>query len=241
MSSLDLVVVVLCSVAGFTLQGAVGYGMGILGTPILILIDPRLVPGPVLASTMVFTLMVTVRERRGIDLGGVGWALAGRIVGTLPAAAVLAVLPESQLSRVFGLMVILAVAISVSGVDVRPRPSTLLAGGALSGLMGTVAAIGGPPIALLYQHASGARFRGTLSSLFFVGTFISIVALVPAGRFGGSELRLTLLLLPGAAFGFLVSRRLASRLDRGYTRPAILAVAAMAGLIVVVRSFVSSG
>ncbi len=241
MSSLDLVVVVLCSVAGFTLQGAVGYGMGILGTPILILIDPRLVPGPVLASTMVFTLMVTVRERRGIDLGGVGWALAGRIVGTLPAAAVLAVLPESQLSRVFGLMVILAVAISVSGVDVRPRPSTLLAGGALSGLMGTVAAIGGPPIALLYQHASGTRFRGTLSSLFFVGTIISIVALVPAGRFGGSELRLTLLLLPGAAFGFLVSRRLASRLDRGYTRPAILAVAAMAGLIVVVRSFVSSG
>ena len=241
MSSLDLAVVVLCSVAGFTLQGAVGYGMGILGAPILILIDPRLVPGPVLASTMVFTLMVTLRERHGIDLGGVGWALAGRVVGTLPAAAVLAVLPQHELSRVFGLMVILAVAISVSGVRVRPRPSTLLAGGVLSGLMGTVAAIGGPPIALLYQHASGARFRGTLSSLFFVGTIISIVALVPAGRFGGSELRLTLLLLPGAAFGFLVSRRLASRLDRGHTRPAVLAVAAIAGLIVVVRSFVSPG
>ena len=157
-------------------------------------------------------MMVTVRERRGIDLGGVGWALAGRIVGTLPAAAVLAVLPQSQLSRVFGLMVILAVVISVSGVHVRPRPSTLLAGGVLSGLMGTVAAIGGPPIALLYQHASGTRFRATLSSLFFVGTIISIAALVPAGRFGGPELRLTLLLLPGAAFGFLVSRRLASRL-----------------------------
>ena len=241
MSSVELAVVVLCSVAGFTLQGAVGYGMGILGTPILILIDPRLVPGPVLASTMVFTLMVTVREHRGIDLGGVGWALAGRVVGTLPAAAVLAVLPQGQLSRVFGLMVVLAVVVGVSGVHVRPRPSTLLAGGVLSGLMGTVAAIGGPPIALLYQHASGARFRGTLSSLFFVGTIISIAALVPAGRFGGHELRLTLLLLPGAAFGFLVSRRLASRLDRGYTRPAVLAVAAIAGLIVVVRSFVSLG
>ena len=239
MSPLDIAVVVLCSVVGFTLQGAVGFGMGILGTPILILIDPRLVPGPVLASTMVFTLMLSVRERRGIDLGGVGWALAGRVAGTLPAAAVLALLPQSQLSRVFGVIVIAAVAMSVSGVRVRPRPATLLAGGVLSGLFGTVAAVGGPPIALLYQHASGTRFRGTLSGLFFVGTIISLAALVPAGRFGGSEVRLTLFLLPGALFGFLASRRLASRLDGGYTRPAVLAVAAVAGLIVVVRSFVA--
>ena len=239
MSTVDLAVIVLCSVAGFTLQGAVGYGMGILATPILMLIDPRLVPGPVLASTMVFTLMLSVRERRGIDLGGLGWALAGRIAGTFPAAALLAVLPQNELSRVFGLMVILAVAISMSGVHVRPRPPALLAGGVLSGLMGTVAAVGGPPLALLYQHASGERIRGTLSSLFLVGTIISIAALVPAGRFGAPELRLALFMLPGAVFGFLVSRRLASRLDRGYTRPAVLAVAAIAGVIVVVRSFVA--
>ena len=239
MSSLDLAVVVSCSVVGFTLQGAVGFGMGILGTPILLLVDPRLVPGPVLASTMVFTLMVTVRERRGIDLHGLGWALAGRVAGTLPAAALLAALPGNALSRVFGLMVVLAVAISVCGVRVRPRPATLLAGGALSGLLGTVAAVGGPPIALLYQHASGARFRAALSSLFLVGTLISIAALALAGRFGGPELRLTLFLLPGALFGFLAPRRIARRLDRGFTRPAVLAVAALAGLITVVRSFVA--
>ena len=239
MSTVELAVIVLCSVAGFTLQGAVGYGMGILATPILMLIDPRLVPGPVLASTMVFTLMLSVRERRGIDVGGLGWALAGRVAGTFPAAALLAALPQNQLSRVFGLMVILAVAISLSGVHVRPRPPALLAGGVLSGLMGTVAAVGGPPLALLYQHASGERIRGTLSSLFLVGTIVSIAALVPAGRFGAPELRLALFMLPGAVFGFLVSRRLASRLDRGYTRPAVLAVAAVAGVIVVLRSFVA--
>ena len=239
MSSVDLAVVVLCSVAGFTLQGAVGYGMGILGTPILILIDPRLVPGPVLASTMVFTLMVTVRERRGIDLGGVGWALAGRVVGTLPAAALLAVLPQNQLSRVFGLIVIAAVAISVSGVHVRPRPSTLLAGGVLSGLMGTVAAIGGPPIALLYQHASGEKFPGHPVGPLLCRHHHLYRGAGAGGALRGPELRLTLFMLPGAVFGFLVSRRLASRLDRGYTRPAILAVAATAGFIVVVRSFVA--
>jgi len=38
--------------------------------------------------------------------------------------------------------------------------------------------------------------------------------------------------------GFLLSRRIASRLDQGYTRRAVLAVASVAGLIVVARYFV---
>ena len=239
MSPSDAVLVVLCSVAGFTLQGAVGFGMGMLGSPLLLLIDSRFIPGPILASTMVFTGLLTLRERHAIDFGGVRWAMAGRFVGTLPAAAVLALVPAEQLNLLFGAMVLLAVVISVSGLHVEPRPATLLAGGALSGLMGTIAAVGGPPIALLYQHASGARVRGTLSSVFLVGTVLSLAALMLVGRFGRDELLLSLALLPGAAIGFLVSRRIASRLDRGYTRRAVLTVASVAGLVVVGRYFAS--
>ena len=237
MSPLDILVVLLCSAVGFTLQGAVGFGMGLLGSPILILVDARLVPGPILASTMVFTTLLTLRERRAVDLGGLRWAVAGRAAGTIPAAALLAVLPSDQLRLLFGGIVLFAVAISISGVHVEPRPVSLLVGGALSAIMGTIAAIGGPPMALLYQHAPGARVRGTLSSLFLVGTIISLAALVLVGRFGLAELQLTLALLPGALFGFIVSRRIASRLDQGYTRSAVLTIAAVAGLIVIVRYF----
>ena len=237
MSPSDLALVMLCSAVGFTLQGAVGFGMGMLGSPLLILIDPRFVPGPVLASTMVFTALLTVREHHAIDLGGLRWAVGGRLAGTIPAAALLALLPADRLSLLFGGIVLLAVAISASGLHVEPRPASLLACGALSGLMGTIASIGGPPMALLYQHAPGARVRGTLSGLFLIGTSMSLGALVLVGRFGRDELRLSLALLPGALFGFVVSRRLASGLDRGYTRRAVLTIAAVAGLVVVVRSF----
>lgn len=239
MSSFDTLVVMLCGAVGFTLQGAVGFGMGILGSPVLILIDSRLVPGPVLASSMVFTTLLAVRERRAIDVDGLRWAVVGRLAGTIPAAAVLAVLPADQLSLLFGGIVLLGVAISISGLHVEPRPVSLVVGGALSGLMGTIASIGGPPMALLYQHAAGARVRGTLSSLFLIGSIVSLVALTLVGRFGRDELRLTLPLLPGVLFGFVVSRRIASRLDRGYTRRAVLAIATGAGLIVVVRYFVA--
>ena len=186
---------------------------------------------------MVFTPALTVRERRAIDIGGLRWAVVGRAAGTIPAAALLAVLPAEQLSLLFGGVVLLGVALSVSGLHPKLRPVSLLAGGALSGIMGTIAAIGGPPMALLYQHAPGARVRGTLSSFFLIGTIFSLLALSHVGRVGRDELRLTLALLPGALFGFVVSRRIASRLDRGYTRSAVLAIATVAGLIVVVRSF----
>jgi len=237
MSPLDLFVIVLCSSIGFTLQGSVGFGMGIFGSPILLLIDSRLVPGPVLASTMLFTTLLTVRERRAIDLSGLRWAVLGRLVGTVPAAILLVVLPPEQLGLLFGGIVLLAVTISVSGLHIEPRPTTLLAGGVLSGIMGTVASIGGPPMALLYQYEPGARVRGTLSSLFLVGTIVSLIALSLVGRFGREELFLTLTLLPGALFGFVVSRRIASRLDKGYTRLAVLTTAGVAGLIVIGRYF----
>ena len=239
MSLFDTLLVMLSGVVGFTLQGAVGFGMGILGSPILILIDTRLVPGPVLASSVVFTALLTVRERRAVDLNGLRWAVIGRAAGTIPAAALLAVLPSEQLSLLFGGIVLLGVAISISGLHVEPRPVSLLAGGALSGLMGTIASIGSPPMALLYQHAPGPRVRGTLSSIFLIGALISLVALSLVGRFGRDELRLTLALLPGVLFGFVASRRIASRLDRGYTRRAVLTIAAAAGLIVVVRYFIA--
>jgi len=237
MSPLDLAIVMLCAAVGFTLQGAVGFGMGILGSPILMFVDPRMVPGPVLASTMLFTLALSVRERRAIDLAGLRWAIVGRLVGTAPAAWVLAVLPAAQLRLLFGGIVLFAVLLSVSGLRVAPRPPALLIGGLLSGIMGTIAAIGGPPLALLYQDAPGAQVRGTLSGLFFFGTIVSLTALVLVGRFGIDELRLTLAMLPGALFGFLLSPRFASRLDRGYTRRAVLSVATVAGLLVVIRYF----
>ena len=94
-------------------------------------------------------------------------------------------------------------------------------------------------MALLYQHAPGPRVRGTLSSIFLIGALISLVALSLVGRFGRDELRLTLALLPGVLFGFVASRRIASRLDLGYTRRAVLTIATAAGLIVVVLYFIA--
>ena len=238
MTWLDVLIASLIALVGSTLQSSIGFGMGLLGSPVLILIDPRFVPGPILLSTLVLTTLLTWRESHAIDLRGLRWAIAGRVAGTAGAGTLLAVLPASRMAIVFGGLVLLGVGMSVSGLRLRVRPRALMGAGALSGIMGTIAAVGGPPMALLYQDAKGPRLRATLSSFFWIGTILSLIALRMIGRFGWYEVQLTLLLLPGMLLGYVTSRWTISIVDRGYTRKAVLAVAASAGLAVIVRQLV---
>ena len=193
---------------GATVQGAVGFGMALLSAPILTLIDRRLVPGPLLAAALVLTLLVAWRDRRSIDVGGVKWALIGRVPGTVVGAAALSVLPLHTLTLVFGGVVVLAVAMLAFGLPLTPNAPTLLGAGLLSGFMGTTSSIGGPPVAMVFQHEKGPRVRGTLAGYFVFGASMSILALVIVGRFGLDELGWAMWLMPGVLVGFAISGRI---------------------------------
>jgi uncharacterized membrane protein YfcA len=178
------------------------------------------------------------RERHAIDFRGVGLALVGRVTTTLPAALLVAVLPRANFDIVFAGLVFLAVALSVRLPRLESTRWLTVAAGALSGVMGTVTAIGGPPVALLYQHAEGPRIRGSLSAFFLVGALLSLVALAAVGRFGRHELWLALALAPGVVLGFLASRLVSPWLDRGRIRTLVLALSLGAAIAVLGRALV---
>jgi|TARA_B100000686_G_scaffold41840_1_gene43611 uncharacterized membrane protein YfcA len=234
----EILTVVLTVLFGATLQGSVGFGMGLLASPILILIDPRFVPGPILLSTTVLTVLLVYRERTAIDFHGIQWAMVGRFVGTVLASAILLVVSAEQLVLLIGVFILSAVGMSLSGFRFDPIRPVLVVAGMLSGLLGTVASVGGPPMALVYQHAAGARIRSTMSGFFLLGTILSLGALWYVGRFDAYEIQLTLVMLPSVLTGFVLSKWTAVYVDRGYVRPAVLSVAAGAGLLVIIRQFV---
>jgi uncharacterized membrane protein YfcA len=93
-------------------------------------------------------------------------------------------------------------------------------------------------MALVYQHERGPSVRGTMSAIFILGTLISIVGLVWAGRFGRVELTLGALLMPAVLVGYLCSRHTAAWLDRHHTRPAILVVSTLSALAILARALV---
>ena len=238
MSPGEILTVVLTVLFGATLQGSVGFGMGLLASPILILIDPGFVPGPILLSTTVLTVLLVYRERTAIDFHGIQWAMVGRLVGTVLASAILLVVSADQLVLLIGVFILSAVGMSLSGFRFDPIRPVLVVAGMLSGLLGTIASVGGPPMALVYQHAAGARIRSTMSGFFLLGTILSLGALWYVGRFGAYEIQLTLVMLPSVLTGFVLSKWTAVYVDRGYVRPAVLSVAAGAGLLVIIRQFV---
>lgn len=224
------------SFSGAILQGSVGFGLGLVGVPFLVLIDPVFVPGPLLLGAFLLNLLISVREKKAVDFKGVKWAIPGRVIGAIFGALMLSLVPKDHLSLLFGAMVLLAVAITFAGLDFPPKSRNVLVAGTLSGFMGTTSAIGGAPMALVFQKQKGSRIRGTLSVIFAVGTVISMASLLIIGRFGIQEVLAALVLFPGIVVGFLLSCHTARILDRGFIRAAVLMTAALSGLFVVLKN-----
>jgi uncharacterized membrane protein YfcA len=220
---------------GAVLQGSVGFGLGLFGAPLLLLVEPALIPGPLLLSSIALTLLLTRREWGAVGWGDLKWAIPGRVVGVLVAAALLATLPQHELGVASGAFVLGAVALSASGLRVGPTPRVLVGAGALSGFLSTSVSIGGPPMALVYQYETGPRIRGTLSAYFVVGVVLSLIGLHVIGRFGATEALAGLTLVPGILLGYWISRHTARWLDRGYMRSAVLIVSALTSVVVILR------
>lgn len=224
-----------CVLLGALVQGASGFGMAMIAAPLLALIDPRFVPGPIIAASIVISPLVARRDRAHIDFVGLKYALAGSAVGTVLAAAILLYVSKEGLSLLFAAVVLIGVAVSASGWHVAPSRKNNVLAGVLAGVMGTTASINGPPLALLYQNQRGQQMRGTLAGYFLVAAVLALVALRAVGRYGLVEVQFSLLLAPGVLLGFLASGRLARILDRGHTRKAVLIISAAAAVSVIVK------
>jgi uncharacterized membrane protein YfcA len=234
-SPVELLVAGTTVAVGACLQSTVGFGLSLLAVPILVLIDPALVPVPLIVASLALNLGTSCRNRGGID-GRVRWALLGSIPGTVLGAYAIATIPQRPLAITFGVLVLAAVAVSACGLEVAPTAGSLLAAGMISGFTGTASSIGGPPMALVYQRAKGPTVRGTMALYFLVGSVLSIVALATFGRLGGRELLESAQLVPFMLAGFACSAPAARVLDRGRTRHAVLLVSTISALALIANS-----
>ncbi|MGW9306730.1 sulfite exporter TauE/SafE family protein [Saccharomonospora azurea] len=224
--------------AGALVQGSVGYGMNLVAAPLLALVDPRLVPVPLLVVALAHAALAFGREFRDVDWRGVGYVMVGRLPGTALGVLAVALLAERPFAAIVGAAVLACVVLSVVSWTPRPTPGALVVAGVASGTFGTASSIGGPPIALLYQHESGPRIRATLAVCFGVGSSLSLLALGVAGQVHGYQLTTVLWLLPFLVAGFLLSGPARRFLYGRRMRVAVLSVAAASALALLARSAV---
>ena len=220
---------------GAFLQGTIGFGMGLFAAPLLALIDRRFVPGPVVAASILLTLLMTRREWADVRRPDLGWSLGGRVAGIMVAVAVLDRVSAGGMDLLLGGLVLGAVVVSAVGGSIRLRPRNLVVAGVVSGFMATTSSVGGPPMALVYQRESGESIRATLSAYFLIGGVLTLIGLGVGGHFRAAEIRGSLALVPGVLAGYQLSHRAVATVSRALLRRLILIVCATSASLLVLR------
>ncbi|MBA1148878.1 sulfite exporter TauE/SafE family protein [Ectothiorhodospiraceae bacterium WFHF3C12] len=220
---------------GALVQTSVGFGMAVVAAPILYLIEPRMVPVPLLVMITAISAYSLWRTYSHLHLAELSSAFVGRIPGIALAMVLLSYSSGGVLPLLIGLSVLSMVAASLTSIHFTPTRNRLFVAGLASGFMGTATAIGGPAMALVYQHADGERIRANLSAYFLLGALMSLCGLALIGRIGEAELLLSAGMLPPTVAGMLAGRFAVRFLGPAVVRPAILGLSSIAGCAVVLE------
>ncbi len=133
-------------------------------------------------------------------------------------------------------MVLVVVALTVRTITLPVTRTSLLTAGFVSGVTGTATSIGGPPMALLYQHRDPRQLRCTLAVYFLVGAGLSLAGLALDGTLHSRELYVALALCPALGLGFGASRLLHRRVDPVTPGWGSSLVCALGSLVLLIRS-----
>lgn len=231
--------IVICGAAllvGAVVQSLIGLGLALVASPVVAMLDPSLVPGTLIICSFVLPVLTLVHEHHDIDWRGLRWAFPARFIGTAIGAWLVAVASHALLGVVVGVFVLVAVALSLISWRPSPTPLALSLGALVSGIGGTATSIGGPPMALVYQHQRASMLRCTLAVYFIVGSLVSLATLTAIGELTWHQIGTALVLVPFVLLGFGAAVRLRRRVDVSKVRTGVLVVASVSAVILIVRS-----
>jgi uncharacterized membrane protein YfcA len=222
-------------IAAALIQGTTGVGFALVVAPVMGLLAPELLPVCLLVLMIPLNVYVAWRERAAVDRSGAGWILLGRFAGTFAGVWVLAAVSAGYLNLLIGATTVLAVAATLLAPSFRPGRRACVAAGVVTGVTETATGIGGPPLALVYQHQAAPVLRSTLALCFLVGQVISLALLAAAHRASAFQFAAAAVLLPPLAAGAILSRLLHRRVQGTLLRTLVLVFAAVSGTVLLFR------
>lgn len=233
---IDWIIACIVIVFSSLVQTAVGFGLAIIAVPILVLIDPAMVPAPIVIIAFFQLWLNLYAHRQHVNWKSLIWAFIGRVPGTVIAVVALRYTGEAGLQWFIGLAVLMAVVISLSKWTPTLNKRNHFFAGMASGFTGTTSAIGGPPIALLYQYQKGDLVRANLSAYFIVGSVMSVVGMAAGGVLTTqSWLYAGAFLLP-TFIGAWLGLRLKHLLKPSFMRPAMLILCGCCAAVVLTQA-----
>ena len=223
---------------GALTQSLIGFGLAVVASPLLYIIEPSLVPAPVILMGFSIAALTLFRERGQLEFNGLQYALLGRIPGGILGAMLILTAPQAILGLAIAFIVALAVGLSLLKFSLPVNRFTLFMAGILSGIFGNIAAIGGPPLAILLAGKDAAQFRAALSAFFIFSSMIALAILGVAGLLKLEHLWVALMLLPSVILGYVVAGRLVGKVDKQKTRALTLVLCSLSAVILTIKSII---
>ena len=236
MSIADYLLALVFLAVGGGVQATLGIGAGLVAGPALTVIEPELLPGPMLAMAMVVNVRNAVADRQSTHV--VAWkrALLGAPLGLGLGAVVLSFTNVKTLSLLVSFFVLGAVALQLSGL--KPPSGTIsdYIAGTATAFSSTVAALPGTMFVVFHGHRPPGTIRGTLASFMLLVTPAILLFLAIDGRFGFRQFALAVALAPGMFLGLLLGKALRPRISIDRFRVIILSVASLSAAAVIIRT-----
>lgn len=217
-------------------QGSIGFGFALIVAPMLGMLAPGLLPVSLLLLMLPLNFLVAWRERKALDLRSSLWITAGRVAGTLGGLGLMLVLSTGQLSALTGIATIVAALLTLLLPAFSPTRAALMGAGLVTGVTETSTGIGGPPLALVYQHQPAAVMRSTLAACFLIGELLSLGLLWASGRTDWQHVVGAGVLVPALVAGAVISKVAHVHLSPRSLRIFVVAFSVTSGGVLLLRA-----
>ena len=223
---------------GSSVQGVLGFGFAVIASPIVVQVEPLLVPQLLSLLGLPLAIRIFIREKSKVDFVSVKPLIWGRLLGGPLGLYLLFLLSEKYLSISVGGIVFFAGIASYFGWTVNKTSINSLIAGTLSGVFGMIAAIGGPPVALLYRNSEPEEFRPSLNSVFTIGIVITLTLLAFTGRIYLDHIYMFLINIPFVFLGIRLSSVLFSKISQKAIATSVTYFSIASGLYVILRNLI---
>ena len=225
-------------VVGSILQMATGVSVGMIIVPFLAMISYTLVPVPIIFASLTLTIMMAYKGRKHIDLHNIPSIGIGMLLGIFVALFIFKNIHVQYLGLLFGIFILLSVMISIKVKTFTLTKKMNYAGGFFAGLMGTIAAVGGQILALLFQNHPLESIKSTLAFLYTIFSIVMLGVFYVAGEFSYTQMISGLFMMPGFIIGFFVAPYFSHFFNPRYTKTVVLGMATLGALLLILKSII---
>jgi len=218
-------------------QRITGQGFGMIAAPLVALVAPHMLPTALLVLGAVVGYRAMRADFSAVNLSELPAGMAGRALGAVLAAWLAgALIGSGSIGIAIALVVFTAIGLSLAGLRVAISRISLFVAGLAAGLMGTLTAIGAPPMALLYQHEDRKRSAAMQNSFFMFGMVVSFAALFWQGLVRLDHIGFAILLAPAVFAGLAASNIINRVLGDFPARPIALGLAGVSASLLLIQS-----